>query len=275
MPNIDTPNKPKPVFRYIFLNIASVALAIYAVTLLIDRGLEKNTAASPDISPPVVITPHEPSDATMEKELREIKLIDPEHAMTISGNPYEKSQYENNAKKLALTGDFSVARLKLVGVLPNELEHFLSVNVGTESGVLNAVRNSYSGLDIVQTQERQGVFSSSNPINITIDLMDMVPLATTASEFANERRSSKLVRFWDFIEPPPPTPSVNYILAAPFNKNGIYDGEIRLMSFEFACASPGCDANICNSDESPYSCVERVFGETAANEYSSWYKSSE
>ena len=246
-------------------------LGVWAIFYLVDLSEKQNIADVPkDETPPVidelpVITPPEIKSSFVD-------LITPADNYKVTSNPYLPETYKKLSRALALMGNFEVAKLHINGNLDNNKEHFLSVNIGTESGVYNAVRRSSDGLDISLTKENGGVFNKENPIDIEIDLFGKQTLSTTKTEFLATRKTTKLVKFWDFIQPQPPAPSVNRILVAPFDKDGFYTGTIKSMRFEYQCATGSkCAAVLCGNDTLATKCLLDNFGEEAKENWVEWH----
>ncbi len=202
-----------------------------------------------------------------------VDLIKPEDKYQITENPYLTESYKKLSRILALTGDFEVAKLHIKGSFQDNKDYFLSINIGEESGIYNAVRKSSDGLDITLTKENGGVFNKDNPINLEIDLLGKSTLSTTKEEFLSSRNTTKLVRFWDFIQPQPPAPSVNRILVTPFNKDGFYTGTIESLSFEYQCKiGSKCSAVRCDNDKFATECLLQNFGTEAKESWEKWYR---
>ena len=69
--------------------------------------------------------------------------------------------------------------------------------------------------------------------------------------------------------------SVNRILIAPFNSGGMFVGEIKSLTFEYACQYSGsCDVAICSAEEFASVCIQREFSQVAAWEWENWYKAN-
>ena len=257
----------------IFFTIIIVLLIILDKTTNIfsdKKPLDDSNSKLPTINntPPVVdeimvASSTEPKIKTSSKI-----LIAPADNYQVPNNPYDSETYKNASRRLALEGDFEIAKLHIKGSLPTKDYYVLSINIGTESGIYNAVRNSPDGLDLDLTKENRGVFSSDDPIDIEIDLLGQQTLSTTKDEFLNTRKTTKLIRFWNFIQPPPPAPSVNRILFVPFSKSGEYAGSIESLEFEYLCKNGGtCKVAVCGNDELTTVCLKNNFGLNSANEW--------
>lgn len=208
-----------------------------------------------------------------EEIIHRISFTPPTYDFSKIGNPYDN--YEKNSKQLALIGKFKSAKLIIKGKIDNEKEHFLSINVGNESGVYNGVRSTQDQLNTDLTRENFGIFTKDTGLELVIDLMAPQTLATSKEEFVKERQTTKLVRFWDEIRPQPPVPSVSHIMVALFNVAGVYDGVIDTLQFEYVCDEEGaCDANICESGkyELDSQCIKDVFGKKAEEEYAKYVR---
>jgi len=265
-------DKIKSIAKQLGLLLVTIVLGVWAIFYLVGLSERTNTADLPqNETPPVVdelpvVTPPEIKTSFVD-------LITPADNYKVTGNPYSPESYKKLSRALALMGNFEVAKLQIKGVLENDTEHFLSINIGTESGVYNAVRKSPDGLDILLTKENGGVFDKENPIDVEIDLLGQQTLSTTKAEFLATRKTTKLVKFWDFIRPQPPAPSVNRILVASFDKNGFYAGTIGLVRFEYRCeADSRCSVALCGNDILTTKCLLDKFGKEAKDIWVKWYE---
>ncbi|GEM_PF-1761944 len=265
-------NKIKSIISYVLLLIITVVLGVWVISYLLQVSEERNTAQLPKDETPPSIDKSVPIEPINQIETSSVTLIKPEDNYQITANPYQPGIYQKMSQRLILSGDFEIAKLRIKGSVPTEDEHFLSINIGAESGAYNAVRNSSEGLDISLTKENLGVFTKSRPIDIEINLFGQQTLSTTKSEFLATRKTTKLVKFWDFINPQPPMPSVNRILIAPFNKKGNYTGRIESLLFIYACkVKDGCRASLCGNDEVTTECLLRAFGKEASDQWLEWF----
>ena len=236
---------------YLLLFALTILLSVWAILHIVKLSEKSDIAEVPDSEIPQVSNEEKPEPKTLK-----VELIKPADNYVLAGDPYKGTNYEKMSRGLGLIGDFEIEKLIVNGSLPNNDDYFLSVNVGSVSGVYNAVRKSSDGLDISTTKENQGVFNKDNPINIKIDLLGQLTLATTRKEFLSTRETTKLVKLWDAIKPQPPAPSVNQILIAPFNKSGIYTGTINSLVFEYKCKEgKTCKAVICPNDTLASKCI--------------------
>jgi hypothetical protein len=258
--------KIRQVASYLGLLSLTILLAVGAILYLINFWQSKNEVSTPAIdTPPAVEQPA----TTTTSSLKKVALIKPEEKYNISQNPYtDRNIYNQKSRQLALIGDFKTAILEVKGALPNNDNHFLSINVGAESGIYNAVRSSASSINLQLTQNNLGVFNNnSNPLNLKIDLMAWQTLAPTKKEFLATNKSTKLTRFWDSIKPKPPAPSITKILVFLFNEKGIYTGTIQELNFLYSCKKvDGCKAHLCSIKPSS-KCIKENFGEEAYKEY--------
>jgi len=264
-------DKIKSIVKQLGLLLVTIVLGVWAIFYLVELSEKTNTAELPkDETPPII--DELPSPPPIEVKSSFVDLIKPEDNYKITGNPYTPETYKKLSRALALMGNFEVAKLHIKGNLDNDKEHFLSINIGTESGVYNAVRRSSDGLDISLTKEGGGIFNKESPIDIELDLFGKQTLSTTKTEFLATRKTTKLVKFWDFIQPQPPAPSVNRILVAPFDKNGFYTGTIQSVRFEYQCAVRSeCAATLCRNDILATKCLLDNFGKEAKESWVKWY----
>src|SRR5208337_3106999 len=226
--------KIRPVASYLGLLLLTITLGVGSILYIVDFWQSKNEVSTPAIDKPPSM---DKSSITTTSSLIKIKLIKPEENYIISQNPYtDRNIYNQQSRQLALMGDFETAILEIKGKLQNNDNHFLSINIGTESGIYNAVRSSADSINLQLTQDNLGVFNNSNsPLNLKIDLMAKQTLAPTREEFLSKKESTKLIRFWDFIKPQPPAPSITRILVFTFNEKGDYTGTIKELNFLYSC----------------------------------------
>jgi hypothetical protein len=252
------------VVSYLALLILTILLSVGSIFYIVDFWQSKNTVSTPAIDQPPSI---EQLSTATTSALMKIRLIKPEEKYNISQNPYaDRNIYNKKSRRLVLVGNFETAILEVKGTLPNNDNHFLSINVGTESGIYNAVRSSANSINLQLTQSNLGVFNS-NPLNLKIDLMTQQTLAPTREEFLATKQSTKLTRFWDFIKPQPPAPSITRILVLMFNEKGDYTGTIQELNFLYSCKKNSeCKATLCSINPGT-KCIKENFGEEAYKEY--------
>ena len=251
------------------LFVLTILLSVWVILQIVKISEKSNIAEVPDIEIPKLSEIEKPDLNTLKVDL--IKSTD---NYVITSDPYSSDNYKKMSRYLGLIGDFEFAKLIVNGSLPNNNDHFLSINIGSVSGVYNAVRKSSDGLDISLTKENQGLFNKDNPINIKIDLLGQQTLSTTRKEFLETRETTKLVKLWDAIKPQTPKPSVSTILIAPFNKEGIYSGTINTLTFEYKCKEgKSCNAVLCGNDILFSQCINNNFGSNAKNVWVNWYGS--
>lgn len=263
--------KISQVAIYLGLLFLTILLAVGSIFYIVNFWQSRNEISTPVIDEPP--TTEQPTATTTANPLLRVELIKPEENYLVSLNPYTDSGvYDQKSRRLALIGDFDTAILEVKGTFPKDDNHFLSVNVGTESGVYNAVRSSANSINLQLTQSNLGVFNnSSNPLSLKIDLMAQQTLAPTREEFLATKQSTKLIRFWDFIKPQPPAPSITRILVAPFNEKGIYTGQIQELNLLYSCKKiGGCQAVICTVVPGS-KCINDYFGKAAYTDYIKTY----
>ncbi|KKQ64847.1 MAG: hypothetical protein US86_C0015G0010 [Candidatus Daviesbacteria bacterium GW2011_GWA2_38_24] len=263
-------DKITPIIKYLGILGITLVLGFWSISYVFELSEKNNTAEVPEVTQPQnqapLITPI---------ETIKIELIKPSDKYTMMGDPYSKNNYDKMARRMALIGDFQIAKLNIKGSFTDNKKHFISLNVGSVSGVYNAVRQS-SGLNIALTDESKGIFDKNNPINITIDLFGKQTMSTTQKEFLATREATKLVRLWDAIHPPTPSPSVTPILIAPFDKSGVFSGTIDSLEFEYKCKDwNDCQAVLCKNNVMDSVCINDNFGANAKNSWVKWYKNTQ
>jgi len=254
--------------------VMTILIAILAVSGLVSlvKKYSANKAPAAQVTPAVdSLTPitdtAKPTPEEPKADVQEFTLIKPSDNYIVTGNPYLAANYKKYAKRLALIGDFDSAAIRAKISLPSTENHFLLVNLGDESGVYHGVRKQGGLLDVNKTIERGGAFSSARPIDLAIDLLKPVQLATTGPEFASKGGEKEVV-LWDELKPPAPAPSVNTILFFPYNTSGAFTGDVESLTFEYACkAGSSCAAAQCSPNELTTVCLKREFGIEAAREW--------
>ena len=272
-------NKLLEAGKHLILLVITILVASSSIIYIYNFYKEPQSGKEPiSTIPPVIDECPDAINCSQNNEVAStsmISLITTHDNYKIPSNPYDQVIYKSISKRLALIGDFEIARIKIKGNLPTDDPHFVSLNLNSVSGVYNAVRNSSDSLDIPLSDANLGVFTKTSGINIALDLLSKTSLATTKEEFLSTRETTKLTRFWDFIKPEPPAPNISRILVAPFNKDGLYTGAIESMTFEFVCKKgETCNAALCPENELATVCIKNKFGEKAANEWLNWFKSN-
>lgn len=244
----------------VIVTFAIVVSAAWVFVVLSEDFRKDNIADAPTTDqPPQIDEPQVEPVKFITKQLLK-KPFTPQQDVYSNQETYLKSSI-----KLALKGEFDTAKLVVEGKITDNDIKFVSVNIGTESGVLNAVRENANSLNIGASDEKGGVFKSS--INFTLDLLGETSFATTKEEFQLTRQKTKIVKLWNFIYPDPPT--VTRVLVAPFNKAGQYgNAEITSIEFKYLCANGSdCDATICEEDSLFTLCLKDSFGIEAAKKW--------
>ena len=237
-----------------FIILLSTYLLITAANIL----KEENNANTPsnDTPPPI---PDTPSDIPKSKIA---ELLNKEYmpSQDVYSNP---TKYNLEALKILIDGEFNSIIIHIQGQVKKEGIHFLSVNFGTESGILNAVRNSANTLDIEATRKKGGVFNTKNPIDIKINLLGETSMATTREEFQRTLQSTKVVQLWEKMALAPPT--VTRLLIAPFNEKGIYGGAtINSIEAEYSCKENSkCKITLCPTQSLTTECLSSELDEQA------------
>lgn len=266
----ETREKLKQSLTYIGLLFLTLVLALSAIFYVVKFSIEQNEIATPSIERPPKYEQPEPTETA---SLIKLPLISGD-GLIINENPYPSDVYQIYSRKLALFGEFEYALLEIKGEFPNEGDHFLSVNVGSESGIYNAIRSSASTLNKELTKENLGAFNNStNPLDLRIDLMSQQTFATTSDEFNSTKQSTKLLRLWDFIKPQPPAPSITPILVATFNEKAVYEGALNEVNFIYSCKEgKECGAALCTADVGSQ-CMAQ-FGEDIFNKYKNYFETN-
>ena len=222
--------------------------------LLPQKEKEIEVAQTPQIDQP----PVEP-----QADISEAELLSVGGYRVPSDIFSNQNTYLNESIKLALNGKFKTARLVVEGTIDGSEKYLVSISLGAESGVLNAIRNSANSINMTATANQNGVFTKETGIRFTVDLFGNTALATTRKEFEDTRQVSKLVKFWDFISPPPPT--IARFVVAPFNERGEFNGTvINSVKIIYTCEGDNiCEAAGCEKNELESNCVKRNFGPVA------------
>lgn len=240
----------------IFSIFAMVIIAALVFGFVVDRLQKRNTAETPIDTAPIVIQVPQGPNLTL------VSLLKDDY--TPSADVFSNlDTYKRESIKLALTGEFAIAELKVSGTVLDDEENFVMINFGSETGILNGVRIAKDRIDISETNERGGLFTRDLPIEFVIDLLGSTSLATNNDQFINTRQGSKVITFWNYLLQPPPT--VARLLIAPFDKFGKYgNAKIESIELRYFCekGSP-CNAGVClpNGQESESKCINRLFGD--------------
>lgn len=272
-------NKLIEASKHLLLLIITIIVASSGIIYIFNFYKESQSGKEPtSTTPPIIDECPGATNCNQNNEIAstsKIFLIMPSDNFKVPSNPYDQAIYKSISKRLALVGNFEIARIKIKGNIPTDDPHFVSLNLNSENGVYNAIRNSTDSLDISLSEANLGVFTKTSGINITLDLLAKTSLATTKEEFLSTRETTKLTRFWDFIKPEPPAPNISRILVAPFNKDGLYTGAIESMTFEFVCKKGEiCNAALCPENELATVCIKNKFGEKASKEWLNWFNTN-
>jgi hypothetical protein len=245
-------------------------IAIFVITLISVSGFFKvvdflkdnNIASAPVVERPIFIEE--------DQEIYNPKVVELlTESYTPSQNVYINSTvYDEEALKLVVNGQFESLIVHASGEVVNKGIHFLSVNFGTESGILYGVRSSANNLDIEATRLKGGIFTEDTGFDVRIDLLDETPMATNKDEYQKSQQMTKLVRLWDYMLLDPPT--VTRLLLAPFNKHGVYGGiQINSIKIEYICKNGGdaCKVALCSSEDKTTKCLLDNAGEWAMDNW--------
>lgn len=256
-------NNSKKILSNIFGVIATFIIVIASAWIFVyfsNLFRLDNTAEAPTSETPPQI--EEPQGTSTEYSKLQL-LSEP---FTPPQNVYSDIDiYLDSTIKLALDGEFSDVKLVVEGKIDDKEVKFVSVNIGTESGTLNAVRENADSLNIKQSKEKGGIFE--NNINFTLDFFSDTSFATTKNEFQLTRQKTKIIRLWDLIYPSPP--SIVRVLVAPFNERGEYgNAEVASLELKYLCKEgKECSAAVCKADSLFTSCLKDNFGIEAAEEW--------
>lgn len=186
-----------------------------------------------------------------------------------SHNVYDESVYDKEALKIAINGSFESVILHFQGAVGKNGDHFISLNFGNESGILNAVRKAANQLDISASKQKGGLIEKESIFDIKVDLIGETSMATTRSEFQQTLQPTKVISLWSKMGIMPPT--VTRLLIAPFGTNGIYGGaEIKSIKVNYICKenSP-CDIATCPANTMTTKCLQDLYGEQAMKSWCS------
>ena len=272
-------NKLLEAGKHLILLVITILVASSSIIYIYNFYKESQSGKEPiSTIPPIIDECSDAINCSQNNEVAptsKISLITPRDNYKIPSNPYDQAIYKSISKRLALIGDFEIAKIIVKGNLPTNDPHFVSLNLNSVSGIYNAARNSSDSLDIPLSDASLGVFTKTSGINIILDLLSKTSLATTKEEFLSTRETTKLTRFWYSIKPEPPAPNISRILVAPFNKDGLYAGVIESMTFEFICKKGAtCDAALCPENELATACIKNKFGEKASKEWLNWFNAN-
>lgn len=217
---------------------------------------------------PVDLIPNASTAIGSSEQLKQLVLNNQPYTPS-STAATDKAVYQKEAIRLILNGDFEIAQLHITGVVNESGPHFLDLIFGKTAGTLYGVRYSSNTLNTTLTQQNGGVFTTSKPINITIDLLQPVQLSTTRTEYENTSAGSKVVKLW---ETSGLSPTFVSLLVAPFNQFGHFGGAKVQSTLEYKCkVDDDCKAALCSADEHVASCIKDKFGTPAANQWCQRY----
>ena len=170
-----------------------------------------------EASTPIQDVPPETLDTTSNiKDIKTRELIVKPY--TPSQNVFaDQETYNKESLRLMLNGEFDIAQLHIKGTVKESGDHFLILNYGVVSGILNATRLSPNSIDLDLTRSRGGIFTNSETIDVVVNLMGQTILAATRSGFLLKRQGTISVNLWDANLMPP---TITRVLVAPFNEKG-------------------------------------------------------
>jgi hypothetical protein len=162
-----------------------------------------------------------------------------------------RTSYDANTFRLALKGEFKDVSLKIKAKTANDLKNFLSVNVGTFSGVYL----------------KDTIFDKENPLEVSLDLKNSEKFTKSDNVF-----------LWDYVTPKPTKNDATIVrlYATVFDEKGIYADNSEVVEFKlnYTCSDDDseCKAVICNDNaKSGGSCLIENFGVEATKNYIDYF----
>jgi len=239
--------------------IQGIQLAVQYVNAKYVTQTAVQTAKTPDVD----LAQFAAATITPAASLKQL-ILNKDYIATSDVASNQKS-FRSESSHLILNGNFSQAVLHITGTVTAAGPHFLDIVYGRVAGTLFGVRISARNINSTLTQQNGGLFTSQSPIDLTIDLLNPVQLATTRGEFEKNGQGSKVVNLWT-SNPLPPT----YIpvLVAPYDANGNFGGARLSLSFEYSCEQDeNCKGAICPVAKHIASCMKEEFGISAVNDW--------
>ena len=248
--------------QYYVNNILSFAavVAIGVATILVLSFItpDEETAIAPSVELPTNATSTPTANVSV---------------LNLTSTPYtptpdvlsNQDAYNTQSIRLILNGEFAKASLRIKGDVTEKGDHFLSLVYGNIGGTINAYRESGKKLNKTLTQQNGGVFNNEHPIDVSLDLLNPIPLSTTRAEYEKNQQTSKLVNPWQSNLLPPTHIS---LLVAPYNEDGAYGGASISLDLEYSCSiGSSCLAAICPAGQLTTVCLRDKFGTNAAKDW--------
>lgn len=198
----------------------------------------ENVQAPIEDKPPVI------PEVTVK--VNEIELLDEQ--LIPSKQPFLPEAYKKYPRIL-VDGNFKSASLKVTGLNDSGERTFLLLNVGNQTGIINAVRKDVNRIDMKATTELGGVFGKV--IVTGVDLMN-AELGSN-SDFFKQTGLGK--QTFHFIQPEQVI-QVYPIIVLPFDESGSYTGQITSMKLIYTCEND-CEVLLCNKGEKDSECIHR------------------
>lgn len=191
-------------------------------------------------------------------------------------NIYDKNMYKKEVIPVAFKGFFDILELRIKGDITDNSTQFLSLNIGSISGVYGSKRAKLNRLDLKNSTSFQ------DKIKLTINLKENNVLSQTKEEFDKNPVGYKVVDFYDnAFYPPLPNPTAINFLVAPFNKNGVYGKNVAIQKLEirYACSkeTPDCKVSICPKSETcknKCELIKKSLDQKSCHAYQSYFKSN-
>lgn len=253
------PNSNK---KEMFVTILAIITMIAGVVFI---AMDKQEVVIDDSSD-IVVTP-DIDKPDVSQDQNGVELLSTDNLLRepyIPSRDVYTSNYEEEVLRLALNGEFKVAKIEVEGEVFGEGLHFISLNFEGVSGVLNASKKSKDQLNLKETKILGGIFVKGIPTKFEIDLKKETILAKTKEEFEEGESGSKKVILWDHLNFTPPT-VINFLFA-PFNEYGQYGGmRITSIKFKYLCEDgSSCSVVYCPRYKMFTECLANNFGLDAA-----------
>lgn len=247
-----------------FFRFAS-ALAIMIIGLLATWFIiEKINAQDGTATAPIVELPPDATTTNLAPKLNRLVLNSGPYTPTPDVMSSQDA-YDRQSIRLILNGNFQTAQLHIVGTTTENGSHFLSLAYGNAGGILNAYRKSATTLNTTLTQQGGGIFTNQSPIDVTLDLLNPIQFASTATDYEKNQQTFKMINLWQSNLLPPTYIS---LLVAPFNEDGVYGGAQIISTFEYSCSEGYiCQVATCPAGEFATVCMRDKFGADVARDW--------
>lgn len=258
---------PSPKAQRSFSDLLGAILGggtiLIAFLALVVLGKMINSFNKP-VTPDTIETPsiETPIDATGSHiALKTVSLLN--SAYSVPKNVFDTVVYSNLFPRIVLNGSFEQAILSVKGKVGGS-DTFLVFNFGNQGGVVRAVREAPTRLNIPQTVERGGLFPSGSTIDISINLLKET-MGTTGSEFTKTNEGEREFNFIKGDEPVDVVP----VAIIPFTNDGEYGGvTIGNLTISYSCKT-GSDCKItkCDNNKKYTQCIKDSYGEPAMQQW--------